>query len=407
MFYNRRMDGIEKLALIEKYMHFEPAEEVGNPSFAPPPDCPGLAQPTAPQTSAGTGACKPAELPITHAHLPNGKTMPLLKTLLTSACERNCYYCAFRAGRDFRRTTFTPDELGKTYMQLYHNGTAQGIFLSSGVAGGGVRTQDRLIDTAEVLRRKLEYKGYLHLKIMPGAERAQVERAMQLADRVSINLEAPTTERLTRLAPQKVFLEELLTPLRWIEDIRRSQPGYQGWNGHWPSSATQFVAGGSGESDLELLQAAAYLHGKLHLARVYYSGFSPVPDTPLENMAPVNPWRTHRLYQADFLLRDYGFGVEDLPFLNSGNLPVDTDPKLAWARTNLGEHPLEINRADLHELLRIPGIGPRGARAILEARRRNRIHRIEELKALGVVVKRAAPFILMDGRQAPIQLPLF
>ncbi len=401
------MDGIEKLALIEQYMHFEPAEEVGNASFTPPADCPGLTAAPAPRPAAVSGACKPAELPITQVHLPNGKTMPLLKTLLTSACERNCYYCAFRAGRDFRRTTFTPDELGKTFMQLYQAGTARGIFLSSGVAGGGIRTQDRLIASAEILRHKLDYKGYLHLKIMPGAERAQVERAMQLADRVSINLEAPTTERLTHLAPQKVFLEELLTPLRWIEEIRSSQPGYQGWNGHWPSSATQFVAGGSGESDLELLQASAYLHGKLRLARVYYSGFSPVPDTPLENQAAVNPWRTHRLYQADFLLRDYGFGVEDLPFMNSGNLPVDTDPKLAWARTNLGERPLEINRADLHELLRIPGIGPRGARAILAARRQNHIQRIEELKALGIVIKRAAPFILMDGRQAPLQLALF
>ena len=242
---------------------------------------------------------------------------------------------------------------------------------------------------------------------MPGTERDQVERAMQLADRVSINLEAPSTERLLRLAPQKIFLEELLTPLRWIEEIRRTKPGYLGWNGRWPSSVTQFVAGGSGESDLELLQTSEYLHKKLRLSRVYFSGFSPVSGTPLEGQPPVNPWRTHRLYQADFLLRDYGFTYEDLPLSENGNLPLDMDPKLAWARANLDQKPVEINLADLHELLRIPGIGPRSARVILAARRRNRIRQIDDLKALGIRTQRAEPFILMDGRQAPHQLVLF
>ena len=406
MSYNHGMDSLEKLSLLGQYMHYEPAEEVGNTSPAPSlPSCP--INSTAVKSKPNSGACTPADLPIATAHLPGGKTMPLLKTLLTSACERNCYYCAFRSGRDFRRTSFTPDEMGQIYMKIYRSGIARGIFLSSGVAGGGIHTQDRLIAAAEVLRRKLGYTGYLHLKIMPGAEQAQVERAMQLADRVSINLEAPTTERLARLAPQKVFLDELLTPLRWIDQIRRSQPGEQGWNGHWPSSVTQFVAGGSGETDLELLQTSEYLHRKLRLARVYFSGFSPVPDTPLEGQAPIDPWRTHRLYQADFLLRDYGFGVEDLPFARSGSLPLDTDPKLAWARANLADQPVEINQADSHELLRIPGIGPHGARAILQARHQNRIRQIDDLKALGVSAQRAAPFILMDGRMAPTQLALF
>jgi len=270
-----------------------------------------------------------------------------------------------------------------------------------------MRTQDRLIDTAEVLRSKLSYTGYLHLKIMPGAERDQVERAMQLADRVSINLEAPTTERLSRLAPQKIFLEELLTPLRWIDEIRRTKPGYSSWNGHWPSSVTQFVAGGSGETDLELLRTSEYLHRKLRLARVYFSGFSPVSGTPLAGQPAVNPWRTHRLYQADFLLRDYGFSFEDLPLNENGQLPLDTDPKLAWAKINLGHKPVEINIADLHELLRIPGIGPHSARKILAARRRMRIRQIDDLKALGIRTQRAEPFILMDGRQTPHQMVLF
>lgn len=396
------MDTIARLAEFNEYMRFEPTEETAAalpPSF----QWTGHAKPSRPYAQP----CSPAALPITQAHLPGGRTIPLLKTLLTSACERDCYYCAFRAGRDFRRTTFSADEMGSTYMQIYRSGLAKGIFLSSGVAGGGIRTQDRLLDTAEILRKQYAYRGYLHLKIMPGAEFDQVRRAMQLADRVSINLEAPTSERLSTLAPQKVFFDELLTPLRWIDEIRRSQPEVHGWNGHWPSSVTQFVAGGSGESDLELLQASQFCHQSLRLARVYFSGFSPVPNTPFAGQPAINPWRTHRLYQADFLLRDYAFTWQDLPFDSCGQLPLNIDPKLAWARLHLAEAPLEINRAELHELLRIPGIGPRAARAIISARRRNPITSSDHLRALGIRAQRALPFILLSGRLAPRQLSLF
>jgi predicted DNA-binding helix-hairpin-helix protein len=341
------------------------------------------------------------------AALPNGQRVPILKTLLTSACEKNCNYCANRAGRDFQRQTFHPEELAQLYMNLFQAGVVKGIFLSSGVAGGGVRTQDRLLDTADIMRNKLGYRGYLHLKIMPGAEYAQVERALQLADRVSINLEAPNTERLSHLAPQKVFIEELLRPLRWVEDIRQKQLPLHAWNGRWPSTTTQFVAGGAGENDLELLQTTFFLHNKLHLSRVYYSGFQPVAGTPLENEPAINPWRLHRLYQASFLIRDYGFDLEDMPLVQEGNLPLDVDPKLAWARTHLSETPLEINRAGFNELLRVPGIGPHGARAILAARSKGPFHNLEELNALGILTKRAAPFILLDGHPFARQLLLW
>ncbi|HEX7568625.1 MAG TPA: radical SAM protein [Anaerolineaceae bacterium] len=349
----------------------------------------------------------PSGIPIAMVALPNGQRMPLLKTLLTSACEKNCNYCAFRAGRDFRRATFSPDELGQIFMKLYQAGKVKGLFLSSGVAGGGLRTQDRLLAAAEVLRYKLGFKGYIHLKIMPGAEFAQVERAMQLADRVSVNLEAPTTEHLARLAPQKIFLEDLLQPLRWVDKIRRSQSPQAGWNGHWPSSTTQFVAGGAGESDLELLRTSEYLHNKLGLVRVYYSGFFPVPDTPLENQPAIDPWREHRLYQADFLLRDYGFSVEEMPFARDGNLPLNSDPKLAWARSNLAESPVEVNRADLHELLRVPGIGPRGARSILSTRCKSPLKSLDDLKILGIAAVRAAPYVTFSGKTATYQIGLF
>jgi predicted DNA-binding helix-hairpin-helix protein len=341
------------------------------------------------------------------AQLPNGKNIKLLKTLLTSACERDCYYCPFRAGRDFRRATFKPDEFASLFMQLQSSRVAEGIFLSSGVAGGGRRTQDKLLDTAEILRHKKGYRGYLHLKIMPGADHAQVERAMQLADRVSVNLEAPNTERLSRLAPHKSFIEELITPLKWVEQIRRTQPPYKGWNGRWPSTTTQFVVGGADESDLELLQTTAWLNKNVGLKRAYFSAFSPVADTPLENKPATDPLREHRLYQASFLLRDYGFDLEDMPFSDEGHLPLRTDPKLAWAKVHLAQAPVELNRADRRDLIRVPGIGPRTADMLLRARREQHILDLSQLKKLGIHADRMAPFVLLDGKRPAQQPSLF
>jgi predicted DNA-binding helix-hairpin-helix protein len=380
------MEPIARLKLLSDQMNLEPDAE----------HCPaGLPHPKPAQGSK--------DLFVHPAQMPGGKQILLLKTLLTSACERDCYYCPFRAGRDFRRATFKPEEFANLFLMLVRSNTAQGVFLSSGVAGGGVRTQDQLLDTADILRTKLGFRGYIHLKIMPGAEKAQVERAMQLANRVSVNLEAPNTARLARLAPHKIFLEELLRPLRWVDEIRRSTPPDKSWNGRWPSTVTQFVAGGSDESDLELLTTTAWLNKNVNLKRAYFSAFRPIPDTPLENKAAVDPLREHRLYQASFLLRDYGFDLEELPFTGAGNLPLPSDPKLAWAQTNLVERPLEINKAERHDLLRIPGIGPKGADAILLARRQAKLRDISVLKKLGILADRAAPFLLLDGRRAAYQ----
>ena len=341
------------------------------------------------------------------AQLPNGKQILLLKTLLSSACERDCYYCPFRAGRDFRRATFNPQEFAELFMKLYQAGAAEGIFLSSGIAAGGANTQNKIIDTADILRNKLGYRGYMHLKIMPGSERGQVERTMQLADRVSVNLEAPNTERLARLAPHKTFLDELLQPLKWVEEIRRSQPAYKFWNGRHPSTVTQFVAGGADESDLELLTTTSWLTKNVRLKRAYFSAFHPISDTPMENKAAVDPLREHRLYQASFLLRDYGFDLEEMPFTPDGNLPLPIDPKLAWAQMNLAQTPLEINRAEKSQLLRVPGIGLKGAEAILSARRLGKLRDLTSLRKLGIIVARAAPYLLLDGRRPASQLVMF
>jgi predicted DNA-binding helix-hairpin-helix protein len=377
------MDALEKLNLLGPATCFEPAEEMSDTGCA-------LARP-----GRGDNAF------VHNAVMPGGKRIALLKTLLTSACERDCAYCAFRQGRDFRRATFSPDELAQVFMQLYRKGTAEGIFLSSAIAGGGPRVEDRLIATAEILRRRYEFQGYIHLKIMPGAEREQIVAAMRLADRVSVNLEAPNAQRLTRLAPHKDFSEELLQRLRWVEEIRREMPG------HWPSSTTQFVVGGSDESDVELLTTTEFLNRQAGIARAYFMAFTPVPDTPLEEHPPTPPLREHRLYQASFLLRDYGFLTEELPFDTGGNLPLESDPKLAWARQNLAHAPIEVNTADRRDLLRVPGIGPAGVDRLLRERRRGRLRELADLRKLGVITKRAAPFILLDGHRPAYQLSLW
>lgn len=385
------MDALQRLGLLTSQMTLELDDERGGSNLAS--TCSRLDMGSSP-------------LYVHPALLPDGRRILLLKTLLNSACERGCYYCPFRAGRDFRRAAFTPEAFARLFMDLHAAGMVEGLFLSSGIAGSSLRTQDRLIETAEILRLRLGFRGYLHLKIMPGAERMQVERAMQLADRVSVNLEAPSAVRLSRLTPHKTFFQELLTPLRWVEEIRSSQPPQRGWNGRWPSSATQFVAGGADESDLELLQTSERLYRQLHLKRIYYMAFHPVSDTPLENHPPTPAVRQLRLYQASFLLRDYGFGVEELPFESRGNLPSEKDPKQAWAEQNLSERPVEVNRADRVELLRVPGIGPRCVEAILRARRLHSLRDLEALRKAGVHVARAAPYILLDGRRPPLQPPL-
>ncbi|HAX71740.1 MAG TPA: hypothetical protein DCY14_19150 [Anaerolineae bacterium] len=385
------MDSLQTLKELSSQMQFEADGEPGASSHAP--------------------ACyspKEDSNAITHAaQLPNGQKIVLLKTLLSSACERDCFYCPFRARRDFRRATFKPDEFAGLFSKMNQSGMAEGVFLSSGIAAGGVRTMDKLLDTADILRKKYHFKGYLHLKIMPGSEKDQVFRAMQLADRVSVNLEAPSTERLARLAPHKIFIEELMRPLRWVEEIRRTVPAYKFWNGRHPSTVTQFVAGGADESDLELLNTTQWLMKNVRLKRAYFSAFHPILDTPLENKPAVNPMREHRLYQASFLLRDYGFDLEDLPFTSDENLPLHTDPKLAWAQINLIHTPIEVNRAEKRDLIKIPGIGLKGAEAILSARRLNRLHDLSALKKLGVIAERAAPYILLNGRRPASQLTLF
>ncbi len=339
---------------------------------------------------------------ITPTVMPDGRVEPRFKVLLSNACEKDCAYCANRSSRSFRRTCFRPEELAEVFYQMWRSKLVTGLFLSSAVHGSPSLTMDRMISTVEILRDRYRYQGYIHLKLMPGVDRATVERAVQLADRVSVNLEAPNPERLARLTGKKDFYQELVTPLRWVTEIRESSGRDILPVGH----TTQFVVGASDESDNEILTTVSTLYRELGLARVHYSAFTPIEDTPLEDRPPTPSIREHRLYQSDFLLRRYGFTLNDLVFDMQGNLPVESDPKTLSALRQRERFPLEINTAAQEELLRVPGIGPRSASRILELRRKGVVRTLGDLKKAGASIQRAAPFVLLDGRRPSFQLRL-
>ncbi len=340
---------------------------------------------------------------IANLSTPRGPK-PVLKTMMTTACERNCHYCVFRAGRaKTKRVTFSPDEMATAFNTLQSARKVDGLFLSSGIIKGSVTTQDKIIDTADIIRNRQGYRGYIHLKIMPGVEYDQLHRSMQLADRVSVNMEAPTSERLAALAPKKVFFDELLKLLDWAQQIRQENPRQR-----LASSVTQFVVGAVGDTDLELLSLSDKLYSAAKLARVYYSAFSPVPGTPFEHLPPAEAIREFRLYQSSFLLRDYRWDVEELPFQGDGNLPHNIDPKQAWADENLVHQPIDLMLAERDQLLRVPGIGPVSANKILMARRRGRLRELVHLKQVGIrMPHKMAQYILLDGARPIRQRTLF
>jgi putative DNA modification/repair radical SAM protein len=337
------------------------------------------------------------------AALPDGRRVAMLKVLLSNACRKDCYYCANRASRDFRRVSFKPEELARAFDQMHRKGLVEGLFLSSGICGNASRTMDQMIATVELVRKRYAFSGYVHLKILPGASFAHVERAVQLATRVSVNLEAPNAERLARIAPRKDFTASLLQPMHWAKGLIKSSNGRLVPAGQ----TTQFVVGAAGESDQEILVTTARLYEEIGLARAYFSAFQPVVDTPLEGHPPTPPLREHRLYQSDWLLRQYDFTFEELIFDEAGNLPCEADPKMMWAQAHPERFPIEVNRVGREELLRVPGLGPRSVARILRLRRRGTFRTLTDLKKTGAVVGRAAPFILLDGKRPPYQMGLW
>ncbi len=325
------------------------------------------------------------------AVLPNGKTVPILKILMDNSCPNSCVYCLHRRGGDCPTISFRPEELASVFMGLVRSNFVHGLFLSSGLGSGVKEMMERMIKTSELIRERYKFPGYIHLKVLPGADYSYVERATELANRVSINLEAPNKERLKKIAPQKDF-DQLLTPMGWIRSLisqRKTKAR---------SQTTQFVVGASDESDREILQTTAWLYKHFRLGRAYFSAFQPIPNTPLEDHPPTPLIREHRLYQADWLLRQYGFRLSEIIFGPDGNLSQRYDPKMVWALTHPERFPIEVNTASYEELLRVPGIGPISAKRIITARGRHRFHTLDELRRTRVVLKRAVRFILINGR---------
>lgn len=362
------------------------------------------------------------------AKVPGG-TMPLLKTLLTNACIKNCRYCPIAAYCDHRVVSFKPDEMAKMFMAMHKNGMVNGLFLSSGIVHDPDTTQDLLNDTAKLLRTHYGFRGYIHLKIMPGASPEAIKEAARWANRISVNAEAPNEDRLKAIAPDKSFHGEMLPTLQHIADVitqkrlewleRQSvvQRIGKGWLADLDeiselrtppvlSSTTQFVVGAAGESDKELLQATERFYRQFALGRAYFSAFRPICGTPLENKEPETPVREHRLYQADFLMRQYGFKLDELPFDEKGNLPQDIDPKLAWALRHPDRFPVEVMTADWEELVRVPGIGPTTAERLIKARKEGALLTADGLQRLGVHLKRAAPFLTLRGKPVSKEVPI-
>lgn len=323
-----------------------------------------------------------------------GMCVRLFKVLQTNFCEGNCYYCANRKDRNFTRISFSPDELARLFIRYHQSGRVDGLFLSSAIYGSVNRSQEEMFKTLWLVRKKYGYRGYIHYKVLPGSEEALIERCAQLADRLSINLEAPSSAHLSRLSPTKDFTRQLFAGLEKISRINEKNPLRAG-------ITTQLVVGAAGESDREIINLSHLLYKKYNLWRVYYSGFTPIKDTPLEDISPCPPLREFRLYQADFLLRGYGFTPQELPFQEEGNLPRDKDPKLAWALSHPEKFPLEINKASYLELLRVPGIGRISAKRIVKRRAQGKITSIDELKATGCVVKRVRNFVTINGKFYP------
>lgn len=336
---------------------------------------------------------------ICHSYTPDGRCVSLLKVLMTNACTNNCQYCINRCSNDTKRAGFTPEELAHLFIELYRRNYVEGLFLSSAVRKNAAHTTEQMLKTLQILRFQYHYTGYIHLKALPHTPAHMIELGADLADRMSVNLESPTPDRLKKIAAEKDFMLDLIQPITAIQ--KQVQKGKL-----QSGQTTQFVVGAAGETDAELLRTTSWLYKKKELKRVYFSAFVPLA-IPTGRQAPQLPshpatvplLREHRLYQADWLMRFYEFEVNELVLQNDQNLRLDVDPKMSFALKNREGFPVEVNTASFKMLLKIPGVGPLSARRIWRARKEHRFTDINELKNMGVVVKRAKPFLLVNGKK--------
>lgn len=349
-------------------------------------------------TRAGSQLGSTEGLGICHSYTPDGRCVSLLKILLTNYCIFDCQYCVNRISSDVPRARFTPEEVVQLTLQFYQRNYIEGLFLSSGIIQTPNYTMEQLVLVARTLRDTHKFGGYIHLKTIPGAADELLIEAGRYADRLSVNIELPTPADLAQLAPEKqqpAILDAMQTVKGHIDSTRAERRAGSKPPRFAPAGqSTQMIIGATPTPDREILKTASSLYSEQRLRRVYYSAYSPIPhaDTRLPAASPPL-LREHRLYQADWLLRFYGFRADDLFIDGNPNLASDIDPKLAWALAHREHFPVDVNRADREQLLRILGIGARSVGKILKVRRHRRLH-IADLQKLRVAWRRAAPFVV-------------
>ena len=340
---------------------------------------------------------------ICHSFSADGRCVSLLKVLFSNACSYDCKYCQSRRSNDFVRAAFTPRELAELTIAFYRRNYIEGLFLSSAVCRSPDWTCERMIETLRLLREEYRFRGYIHVKAIPGASGELIERLGLLADRMSVNIELPSEEGLSRLAPDKTR-EAILRPMALIRNAAaQSQEELVKYRHARPfapaGQSTQMIVGATADSDLQILRLTQALYRKYQLKRVFFSAYIPLVSDSLLPALEVKPplLREHRLYQADWLLRYYGFAAEELLDEQNPSFNPLLDPKCNWALNHLEEFPVEVNTAPLERLLRVPGIGVRSAQRI-SAARRDRSLDFDGLRRIGVVLKRAQYFITCRGR---------
>jgi len=338
---------------------------------------------------------------ICHSFTADGRCISLLKILLTNACIYDCQYCSNRRSSDVPRAVFTPWEVAELTMRFYQRNYIEGLFLSSAVIKSPDYTMELLISALQIVRETYNFNGYIHVKAIPGADDDLIRRAGMLADRISVNIELPSQASLAQFAPEKTK-KGILAPMKFVKEGIIQNKNELSLYRHAPKFApagqsTQMIVGASPDSDSRIVTLAEGLYKQYKLKRVFYSAYIPVGGHPLLPVAGPPLRREHRLYQADWLLRFYGFSARELFNNPEDNLRLDMDPKCQWALQNLSMFPVEVNKADYMTLLRVPGIGQRSAEKIIAARRVGTLT-FEHLKKMRVVLKRAKYFILCSGK---------
>ncbi len=327
--------------------------------------------------------------------LPNGGKSPLFKTLISNACSNDCKYCPLRRDQNVRRCTLKPEETVEVFLDYFRRRKVFGLFLSSGVPGSPDNAMEQLLTTARILRKKHAFKGYMHLKIIPGASKAAIEEALSLSNAVSLNVETPGAANLRRLSDRKDFVRDIIDPIRFISDRTARGSKYAK-----VKQTTQFIVGAAGEADAEIVRYMWGLYDRLKLQRIYFSAYQHgLGDESLAANTPEPPWpedvfaREHRLYQVDFLFRKYGFTESDIAFDAAGGLSLETDPKELWARNHPEMFPMDVNHASRLDLLKVPGLGPITVKTILERRKQARLTCIEDIGRPGARLQKARQYL--------------